>query len=232
MSKSDLANDAQVPMRATVLRFGDDVEGASYPEAALAIEDAAVPAEAEVDVCHGRDSSGGDHESVPHPAQTPRHDFTSGILDCHESCAVCLDACLCMYCTASAHHNFLINDTEGIYLPVCWGLFCVDVGLSAVSSYLPSSLHFHTYFMRSAIRSRYNLHSAGAPVNSNTHGSSSSSSGCGCSTESISDLLTVWFCLPCAVAQHQREIMHQGDWCGGVFSNRYSLQAPATVHTV
>lgn len=229
MSKPDLANDAQVPMRATVLRFGDDVEDASYPEASLATKDAAVPVEANVEVCNDRHSSGSDRESVSHHAQTPRHDFTSGILDCHESCAVCLDACLCTYCTASAHHNFLMNNGEGIYLPVCGGLFCIDVGLSAVSSYLPSSLHLHTYLMRSAIRNRYNLHSASAAVDSSGHGSSSV---CGCSTESLSDILAVCFCLPCAVAQHQREIMHHGDWCGGVFSNRYSLQPPATVHTV
>ncbi|GET85424.1 hypothetical protein, unknown function [Leishmania tarentolae] len=225
MSKCDLAKDAQVPVHATVLRFGDDVDDAKYPEAALVVDGVAVPAQVEVDVYTGRD---GDHENAPRQAQAPQHDFTTGILDCH-SCAVCLDACLCTYCIASAHHNFLVNRTEGVYFPICCGLLCVDVGLSSVSSYLPSSLCFHTYFMRRVIRNRYNLHPVDPSADSDEH---ANGSGLDCSTQSLLDLATVWLCLPCAVAQHQREIMRQGDWCGGVLSNRCSIQAPARVYTL
>ncbi|AIN95170.1 hypothetical protein LPMP_010700 [Leishmania panamensis] len=143
--------------------------------------------------------------------QPPRRDFRSGLFDCHESWAVCLDACLCTYCVASAHHNFLMNDTAGVYFPACCGLLCVDAGLSALSSCLPSSLYLHTYLMRSAIRQRYGLHSADGRVDSDEHDSGSYRV---CSTESLLDLLAVSLCLTCVIAQHQREIMHQGDWWG------------------
>ncbi|CAJ1005282.1 putative PLAC8 family [Leishmania naiffi] len=234
MSKPDLAKDAQAPLPAMVLRFGDDVGDASYPEAALVVEGIAAPCKAEAKkVSTDRDDNATSTECAPphaqHCHQPPRHDFRSGLFDCHESWAVCLDACLCTYCVASAHHNFLMNDTAGVYFPACCGLLCVDAGLSALSSCLPSSLYLHTYLMRSAIRQRYGLHSADGRVDSDEHDSGSYRV---CSTESLLDLLAVSLCLTCVIAQHQREIMHQGDWCGGVFSSRSSLQAPATVHTV
>ncbi|CAJ1015669.1 hypothetical protein IOCL1545_000076200 [Leishmania shawi] len=115
MSKSDLAKDSQAPLPAMVLRFGDDVGDASYPEAALVVEGIAAPCKAET-------------KKVNTGHQPPRRDFRSGLFDCHESWAVCLDACLCTYCVASAHHNFLMNDTAGVYFPACCGLLCVDAG--------------------------------------------------------------------------------------------------------
>ncbi|KAG5488139.1 hypothetical protein LSCM1_08207 [Leishmania martiniquensis] len=231
MSKCSRANDKQVAVPATILSFCDQKGADHYPEAVLATADGiamGINATAKSVSIDGDDHGGSDANTSPH-AQPPPSDFTSGILDCHESCAVCVDALLCTYCMASAHHNFLMNDTAGVYPPLCCGLLCVDLGLSALSSYLPSSLYIHTYFMRRAIRQRYNLHFVDDSVDADAHGAFCAS---GCSRESLIDLFSVCLCLTCVIAQHQREVMHQGDWCGGVFSNRHSLQAPATVHTV
>ncbi|KAG5508686.1 hypothetical protein JIQ42_08475 [Leishmania sp. Namibia] len=230
MSKASDAYDEQVPVPATVLSFGGHNGAAPYPEASLAAEGISEPNKANMKmVSTDGDDECGSHKHAPQHGQPPRSDFASGLLDCRESCAVCMDACLCTYCIASAHHNFLVNDTAGVHLPLCCGLLCIDAGLSALSSYLPSSLYVHTCFMRSAIRQRYNLHSTDASADADEHDSVCAG---GCSKESLHDFLSVCFCLTCVIAQHQREIMHRGDWCGGVFTSRHSLQAPATVHTV
>lgn len=161
---------------------------------------------------------------LPPPAMEPR-DFSTGICDFYQSWVICADAYCCSYCVASAQHNFLINEKEGIFLPLCCGLLCVDMGLTAISPYLPSSLCFHTCFMRHAIRQRYHLHHV-------TSGEPSSAGGETHSWESLTDFLSVCFCLACVIAQHQREIILQGDWCGGVFSNRHSMDSPGEVYAV
>lgn len=240
---------------ATVLSFGDDHNEAAYPaatavatpvtaaalqgldyNAAAALEQPPPEENVSDAVTKGKaaDAAPGypqqqQHVEGEHAAVAqPQRDFSSGICDCIQSGVICCDAYCCSYCLASAHHNFLMNGTEGVYAPVCCGLLCIDLGLSALSPYIPSSVYFHTCAMRGALRRRYNIHNP----TYHTADSASESCGSGCDKESLLDCLAVAFCLSCVIAQHQREILHHGEWCGGVFSTRDSLQVPSQVHTV
>lgn len=141
--------------------------------------------------------------------------FSSGIEDCSESWAVCLDATFCAYCLAGAQHNLVVNEREGISWPVCAGLCLTDLACLALQEKLcfcsvNVAICTHTYYVRQQLRQRYHLKGAGDRFN-------------------VVDLMLVLFCLPCVIAQHQREILHRDEWCGGVFSRRDSLEKPNTV---
>lgn len=158
------------------------------------------------------------------PPSGPR-DFSTGICDFPMSWAICADAYCCMYCTASTHHNFLLNEEKGMNIPVCFGLCCIDVGLANTIAPVSAAICFHTCFMRHMIRQRYNLYSevqSAGPYQGDLL----------FNMETLKDVLTVCCCLSCTIAQHQREIMMQGEWCGGIFSNQHSLEVPGAVHTV
>ncbi|KAK7194818.1 PLAC8 family [Novymonas esmeraldas] len=191
---------------------------------------------------------------VPRPRQHQR--FSSSLCSCHESWAVCCEVCLCAYCIASMHHSLLISNAEGLHLRVCCGLLCADA-LVLIASPLHvnawACLCCHTCLMRRRIRQRYHLHTGAQAQRSCTDdddGGDTYASGSGSGdgdgysgadgdggdkpsrAPALLDCIAVMCCLPCAIAQHQREILHRGDWCGGVFSNRHSLHAPTTVHTL
>ncbi|KPA73766.1 hypothetical protein ABB37_09660 [Leptomonas pyrrhocoris] len=233
MENYNSQNGQKDAVPAVVLDFNNDTtEGSTlqYPQALPAA--ALVPppptpsAPAKKLDDSGEEASSHPRSEGPVPPTGPR-DFSDGIFDCANSWSICADACCCTYCIVSAQHNLIVNEQEGIFWPLCCGLLCVDVGLTVISPYLPSSLFFHTCFMRHALRQRYHLRSEEEGVDR-----SNSSGGGSCNKEFVKDFLTVCFCLSCVIAQHQREILQQGDWCGGVLSDRHALQAPGTTHTV
>ncbi|KAK7194819.1 PLAC8 family [Novymonas esmeraldas] len=238
MSEFPHTSQAQGPLPATVLSFDDrnDFSG-TFAEAVVA--PAAGVAEPSTTTTSGKGPTGTEDSNVVHTVPHVRlhsHDFSSGLCSCHESWAVCVDAFLCSYCLAGAQHNFLMNDEEGIHVPVCVGMLCVDVALASLSPWLPSSICFHTCAMRNVIRQRYHLHpleqQQQQPHSTIDADSDDSDSGKIDGWTSVSDCIAVMLCTSCVIAQHQREILHRGDWCGGVFSNRHSLHAPTTVHTL
>ncbi|KPI84473.1 hypothetical protein ABL78_6479 [Leptomonas seymouri] len=141
--------------------------------------------------------------------------FSSGLLECHTNIGVCLEACCCAYCMAGAHHIFFKNGKVNVSCAMCLCLLCVDVASRFFTRWVcslcvPCALCLHTCRMRRALRQRYHLE--GREL-----------------TCVASDFFSVCCCLPCALAQHQREIMYRGEQCGGVLRTYSVLNAPATV---
>lgn len=148
------------------------------------------------------------------PRRTGSPYLSSSLFACTDGGA-CFEACCCAYCVAGIHHNFFCNGRTSRSCCLCCCLCCMDVGLSWVClSTLglapPTALMMHTCCMRHALRRRYHLEGE--------------TQAC-----SVSDLFSVCCCLPCALAQHQREIAARGEWCPGVCCSQPLLSVPDAV---
>jgi Cys-rich protein (TIGR01571 family) len=144
--------------------------------------------------------------------------FSNGLFACWQNCGVCFEACCCAYCMAGTHHNFLRNGKSSMSCVVCFCLYTFDVALlslflAKVGLAPPTFLMCHTCWMRRLLRQRYHLEGEEQ-------------------TCSLTDLLAVWCCEVCVLAQHQREITARGEWCSMVCCSQTTLGVPGTIDLV
>lgn len=141
-------------------------------------------------------------DPVPRHALPPSSRWSSELFDCGHDMNSTADLVFCCHhCQASRQYNMVTNGIRGFDPLSCSVTFAVD---------LMAGFHLGTFFLtwhlRQRLRTAYNIPSS-----------------------HLSDCLESFFCLPCALCQHYRELSGRGDWPGGTLHDTPYIAPPATL---
>jgi Cys-rich protein (TIGR01571 family) len=131
--------------------------------------------------------------------QVPVSNWSTELLDCGNDINSCVDVLFCHYCQSARQYNMISYGKQGVEPWTCLGALVID---GCVGFHLGS--FFLAWHIRQRIRLRYHIPST-----------------------DMKDCVESFFCVPCVLCQHYREMSVRAEWPGGCIpSTPYVVPRP------
>ncbi|CAD2221220.1 hypothetical protein AGDE_14808 [Angomonas deanei] len=154
------------------------------------------------------------HLPAPPTTATQQLDFQTGLFQCTEDIPNAIDSLFCSCCVSGSHFSRLFHLQEGIYWPITAGLVCGDLCCGRIFRF-PIIQPLFTVMVRQHLRKRYNLQGLGCwPSSSPSEDNNNNNSCARQGARIVLDILVSVCCMPCAIAQHHRQMTRRGGVAG------------------